>query len=81
MLSTRLLRPYASFIRSRDAMSVKARLIALSCMWCSIVFSIALLAVSHKLVGARGQLVLGGIIAAGVVGTVVIVRFRRTAKD
>ncbi len=77
LLSTRLLRPYAEFVRSREPMTMRSRIIAMSCMWCSIVVSLAMLAASGKLVGTRGQVVLWSVLGLGLVGTIVIARFRR----
>jgi uncharacterized membrane protein YbaN (DUF454 family) len=81
LLSTRLLRPYAEFVRSREPMTMRARIIAMTCMWCSIVVSLAVLGASHKLGGVRGQLVLWLVIGAGLVGTIVIARFRRSRAN
>jgi uncharacterized protein len=81
LLSTRLLRPYAEFVRSREPMSMRMRIIAMSCMWCSIVVSLAGLAAAGKLVGTRGQVALWVVIAVGLVGTIVIARFRRAKGE
>jgi uncharacterized membrane protein YbaN (DUF454 family) len=80
LLATKLLRPYAEFVRSKDAMSVRSRVIALSCMWCSIIISLALLAASHKLEGTKGSIIFASIALAGVIGTITILLFRRTPR-
>lgn len=73
MLAIPLLRPYAQFIRSKEPMSRKARITAMSMMWMSIAISSAVLVFAGKM-----TLLVGGFAAfLGAVGTVSIVMFRR----
>jgi uncharacterized membrane protein YbaN (DUF454 family) len=73
LLSTRLFRPYAEFVRSREPMSRKARVAAIIAMTISVAVSLAVLALTHKLTP-----IVGGIIAAlWLVGFVAILLFRR----
>lgn len=80
LLAIPLLAPYAAFVRSTEPMTTRARVVALSCMWCSIAVSLTLLGVAGKLSkhgSIASSVVLWSVLAAGVVGTIVIVRFRR----
>ena len=73
LLSSRLFRPYAAFIRSREPLSPRVRMAALAAMWTSILISAAILMLAGAL-----PLLTGGIIAAlGLIGTVAILFFRR----
>ena len=77
MLAVPLLRPYAKFIRSKEPMSRKARITALSMMWTSILISSVVLAFAGKLTP-----LVGGFAAfLGVVGTVSILMFRRKPAE
>lgn len=73
MLNTRLLAPYARFIRSREPMSYKARVTAMSMMWLSISISMTALALGGKLSVTLGSIIVG----LGVIGTISIALFRR----
>jgi hypothetical protein len=73
LLQSRLFRPYAAFLDPATPFSSRGRATALAAMWISIVITLALLARS----GAVAAWLLVLIAAAGVVGTVVILRFRR----
>ena len=73
LLSTRLFRPYAEFVRSREPMSRKARVAAIIAMTISVAVSLAVLALTHKLTP-----IVGGIIGAlWLVGFIAILLFRR----
>jgi uncharacterized protein len=73
LLDSRLFRPYAEFVRSREPMSAKARIIAMSMMWLSIAISMLILALAGKL----GVILAIAIPSLGIVGTVAILMFRR----
>ena len=77
MLAIPLLRPYATFIRSKEPMSRKARITALSMMWTSIVISSIVLGFAGKLTPLVG----GFAALLGIVGTVSILMFRRQLAE
>lgn len=73
LLTTRLFRPYATFIRSREPMSGKARAAAIGAMSVSVGASLVVLAMTEKLTP-----VLAGVIAGlWLAGLVAIMLFRR----
>lgn len=73
LLTTRLLRPYARFVRSREPMSGKARAAAIGAMTVSVGGSLVVLAMTEKLTP-----VLAGVIAGlWLAGFVAIMLFRR----
>lgn len=73
MLNTKLLAPYARFVRSREPMSMNARIAAMSMMWLSISISLTVLAFAGKLGVTLGCVIVG----LGLLGTVSIAMFRR----
>lgn len=73
LLNSKLFKPYAAFVRSREPMSTKARIIAMSMMWLSIAISMLILGLAGKL----GLILSIAIPALGIVGTVAILMFRR----
>jgi uncharacterized membrane protein YbaN (DUF454 family) len=73
LLQIRLFRPYAALLDPATPFSARGRATALAAMWISIVITLAVL-VRSETVGTWLLLVIAG---AGVVGTVVILRFRR----
>jgi uncharacterized membrane protein YbaN (DUF454 family) len=73
LLTSRLFRPYAQFVRSREPMSTKARIAAISAMSLSVVVSLALLAAADKLT----PVIAGGVIALWLAGFIAIMLFRR----
>lgn len=75
LLTSRLFRPYARFVRSREPMSTKARVAAISAMSVSVVVSLVVLATADKLT----PVIAGVIVALWLVGFVAIVLFRRRA--
>jgi hypothetical protein len=75
LLTSRLFRPYAQFVRSREPMSTKARIAAISAMSLSVVVSLALLAAADKLT----PVIAGGVIALWLAGFIAIMLFRRRA--
>ncbi|HLP84609.1 MAG TPA: YbaN family protein [Phycisphaerales bacterium] len=75
LLTSRLFRPYAQFIRSREPMSTKARVAAITAMSISVAASLAALALTDKLTP-----VIAIVIATlWLVGFVAIMLFRRPA--
>lgn len=75
LLTSRLFKPYAQFVRSREPMSTKARVAAISAMSVSVVVSLVVLATADKLT----PVIAGVIVALWLVGFVAIVLFRRRA--
>jgi len=73
LLQNRLLRPYAAMLDPSTPFSSRGRATSLMAMWLSIAITITLLA--HG--GTVGSWVLAVMAAAGVAGTVAILRFRR----
>lgn len=73
LLNTRLLRPYAEFIRSKEPMSLRARLIAMGMMWTSIAVSMTAMAAAGRLDAKLGAIMFG----LGLIGTLSIAMFRR----
>lgn len=76
LLDSRLLRPYAEFVRSEKPMSTRARWVAISMMSISVAVSLTVLYLSGRL----PVLVLGVILSLWLIGLVSILRFRRRAK-
>lgn len=64
-----LFRPFQQYLEPDAPMPLRARVVALAAMWTAIAASAVVLEAS--------PLVLGSLLAAGAVGTVVIVRIRR----
>lgn len=75
LLTSRLFRPYAQFIRSREPMSAKARVAAISAMSISVAASLAALALTDKLTPVMAIV----IATLWLVGFVAIMLFRRPA--
>jgi hypothetical protein len=73
LVQSRLFRPCAAYLDPSTPVSARGRATALAAMWLSIAISIALLVWRQ----AAGNLAIAAIAAAGVVGTVAILRFRR----
>lgn len=73
LLSSRLFRPYAEFVRSTEPMSRRARIAAMTAMWTSIVLSAGVLAAAGKMTPVLAAVFAG----LGLVGTVSIALFRR----
>jgi uncharacterized membrane protein YbaN (DUF454 family) len=69
----RILRPYVRLVRGEEAMSPRARVISTALMWTAIAISLFVLRASGRL----GPWLAAVLIGAGLVGTVVIYRFRR----
>lgn len=73
LLRTRLLRPYAAFLRSNEPMSRRARLTVIGTVWLSIGVSLAILAGGDRL----HPWILASSLGLGAVATLSIALFRR----
>ncbi len=73
LLTSRLFRPYARFVRSREPMSGKARAAAIGAMSVSVGASLVVLAMTEKLT----PVIAGVIVALWLTGFVAIMLFRR----
>lgn len=73
LLTSRLFKPYAQFVRSREPMSTKARVAAITAMSVSVGVSLAVLAATEKLT----PVVAGVIAALWLSGFIAIMLFRR----
>ena len=69
----RILRPYVKLVRGEEPLSARARVVSGALMWTAITISVLVLRAS----GGAAPWLVAALIVAGVVGTVVIVRFRR----
>jgi hypothetical protein len=81
-LEERLLRiplfaPYMRFIDGGQPMSIRARVISITAMWTSVLLSLAWLRASGRLSTALAITIVG---VAGI-GTVAVLRFRRTLRS
>jgi uncharacterized membrane protein YbaN (DUF454 family) len=69
----RLLRPYVRLVRGEEPMSPRARVVSAALMWTAIVVSLLVLRAN----GHLGPWLAATLVGAGLVGSVVIYRFRR----
>lgn len=75
LLDSRLLRPYAEFVRSDKPMSTRMRWVAISMMSVSVLASLTVLYLSGRL----SPVILTVILSLWLIGGVSILRFRRRA--
>jgi hypothetical protein len=76
LLRAPLFAPYMAVIDGGRPMSARARAVAITAMWASVLFSLIWLRASGRL----SALLAGIIVGVAMIGTVVILRFRRTPR-
>jgi hypothetical protein len=76
LLRVPLFAPYMKFIDERRPMSIRARAVSITAMWTSVLFSLIWLRAS----GHFSTLMTGAIVGVAMVGTLVILRFRRAPR-
>ena len=72
----RVFRPYLKIVRGEEPLSPRARIVSLVMMWAAIGVSLLVLDARCALVPWLGAVLVG----AGVVGSIVIARFRRASS-
>ena len=76
LLRVPLFAPYMKFVDERRPMSTRARVVSITAMWTSVLFSLAWLRASGRLSTALAVTIIG---VAGI-GTVAVLRFRRAPR-
>ena len=76
LLRVPLFAPYMRFLDEGRPMSARARVVSMTAMWTSVLFSLIALRASGRL----SAVVTGVIVGVALVGTVAILRFRRAPR-
>ncbi len=76
LLRVPLFAPYMKFIDEGGPMSTRARALSMTAMWVSVLLSLALL----RTAGRLSDLVAGIVLGFALVGTIVLLRFRRAPR-
>ena len=76
LLRVPLFAPYMKFIDEGGPMSMRARAVSMTAMWTSVLLSLIVLRAAGRLSGVLA----GTIVALALIGTIVILRFRRPPR-